>query len=247
MTGQRGRKKAHQLRCYWCGSSDPRGRDHVFPANLFASPRPGNLITVPACDLHNRVFSRDEEYFRDFILSGSYSQPEARRLWDEKTVSAIRRKPSYRALLAGQLQRLELRTPAGLSLGSLVSLAGDRERVRTLLRKVVRGLFYHHAGEPMGPMRIVYDQVRGDRPPPDSVADIVRALPRFDVGHVRYWYGGAAENPAVVMGAVSFFSRMMFVFGARPDTRDDRADLPRERRRSGGGLWLPERESPPAS
>jgi hypothetical protein len=114
VTGQRGWKKAHQLRCYWCGSSDPRGRDHVFPANLFASPRPGNLITVPACDLHNRVFSRDEEYFRDFILSGSYSQPEARRLWDEKTVSAIRRKPSYRALLAGQLQRLELRTPAGL-------------------------------------------------------------------------------------------------------------------------------------
>jgi hypothetical protein len=81
-----------------------------------------------------------------------------------------------------------------------VSLAGDRERVRTVLRKVVRGLFYHHAGEPMGPIRIVYDQVRGDRPPPDSVADIVRALPRFDVGHVRYWYGGAAENPAVVMG-----------------------------------------------
>lgn len=247
MTGQPRRRKARQARCYWCGTSDPRGRDHVFPASLFASPRPANLITVPACDLHNGVFSRHEEYFRDFILSGSYGHPEARRLWNEKTVSAIRRKPSYRALLAGQLQRLELRTPAGLSLGALVSLAGDRERVRMVLRKIVRGLFYHHAGEPMGPMRLVYDQGRGDRPPPESVADVVRALPRFDVGHVRYWYGGAAENPVVVMGAVSFFSRMMFVFGTRPDAIDDRTDLPRERRRGGGGIWLPERGPLPAS
>lgn len=245
MVVQPKRSKPQEDRCYWCGSTDPDGRDHVFPASLFVSPRPANLITVPACDLHNAVFSRDEEYFRDFILSGCYSHPEARRLWKEKTVSAIRRKPSYRALLAGQLQRLELRTPAGLSLGALVSLAGDRERIRTVLRKIV--LFYHHIGEPLGPVRVFFDQVRGDRPPPDSVADVVRALPRFDLGHVRYWYGGAAEDPAVLMGAVSFFSRMMFVFGARPDARDDRTDLPRERRRGGGGLWLPERGTRSAS
>lgn len=243
ITVGRQRSPARRNRCYWCGHDDPTGHDHVFPRSLFAPPRPANLITVPACDCHNGVFSRDEEYFRDFILSGSYGHPEARRLWREKTVGSIRRKPSYRALLAGQLQRLEFRTPAGLSLGSLVSLTGDRERLRTVLRKIARGLFYHHSGEPMGPMRLVFDQVRGDRRPPDSVADVVRTLPTYDVGHVRYWYGGAAENPAVAMGAVSFFARMMFVFGTRPDAIDDRADLPRDRRRSAGGLWLPERGS----
>ena len=95
-------------KCYWCGAPSATEVDHVFSANLFLKPRPSNLITVPACSAHNRMFSLDEEYFRDFILGSSYAHPEARKIWQTKTRRTLHKKPSYRAMLAAQLRRVEL-------------------------------------------------------------------------------------------------------------------------------------------
>src|SRR5678816_3709575 len=42
----------------------PTTKDHVPPRNLFPTPPPTGLITVPACDDCNGGESKDDEWFR---------------------------------------------------------------------------------------------------------------------------------------------------------------------------------------
>jgi hypothetical protein len=180
-----------------------------------------------------------EEYFRDFVVGSSYSHPEARRLWQTKTRLTIGRKPSYRAMLAGQIRRLELRTARGVFLGVLDVLLGDITRVKYVLRKVARGLYYHHYAEPLGPMALTIDQVRPDRPPPPAVISVMQSLPpAVSVGHIRYRFTRTPDEPGAMAGAVLFFDRVLFVFIGVPSDEDDRRDIPRGRARR-GRIWLP--------
>jgi hypothetical protein len=67
--------------CYICGAQGSDSRDHVVPDCFFDSPRPANLLTLPAhYTCHNRL---DDEYARD-ILSGLGSEGSgvARELWN---------------------------------------------------------------------------------------------------------------------------------------------------------------------
>lgn len=231
--------KQPENRCFWCGVADPPERDHVFPENLFARPRPA-LMTVPACALHNRVFSLDEEYFRDFVLGSSYSHPEAKVLWQTKTRSALRRKPSYRAMLAAQLRKLEMRTARGVFLGFLDALIADPSRINSVLRKIGRGLYYHHYSEPLGPAKWTIDQVRADRRLPPAAIEFVRSLPpAINIGHVRYRFARAPDEPGALGGAVRFFDRVLFIVLGIPSESDDRHDVPSRRGRK-RRLWLPE-------
>jgi hypothetical protein len=230
---------ADDERCFWCGAENPDDRDHVFPQSLFAAPRPSTLISVPACQGHNRLFSMDEEYFRDFVVGSSYGHPEARRLWNTTIRRSLRRKPSYRAMLAGQIRRLEIKTPGGVSLGVVDALLGDVGRIRNVLRKMTRGLYYHLYSEPLGPIALTVDQIRFDRPLPPAAEAIVRGLPpRSEVGHVKYQFARTPDEPGGVAGLIIFFDRVRFIVVGMPSANDDRIDLPTGRRRS-GGLWLP--------
>ena len=56
--------------CVYCGERRTLSRDHVPPANLFSTPRPSNLVTVPCCDACNNAASKDDEYFRLAITAG---------------------------------------------------------------------------------------------------------------------------------------------------------------------------------
>jgi hypothetical protein len=229
--------KRLKRRCFWCGADDPSEQDHVFPASLFIEPRPA-LITVPACNLHNRVFSLDEEYFRDFILASSYSHLEAKLLWQTKTRSTLRRKPSYRAMLAAQLRKLEMKTAGGVFLGFLDALIADPSRINSVLRKMARGLYYHHQGEPLGPVEWTIHQARADRPLPPAAVELVRSLSApIDVGHIRYRFGRPRDERGALGAAIRFFDRVLFIIIGIPSEQDDRLDLPKPLRRR--GLWLP--------
>src|SRR4030095_5529812 len=50
--------------CGYCGVRQATSRDHVPPENLFAAPRPSNLIAFPACAACHGDTSKDDEYFR---------------------------------------------------------------------------------------------------------------------------------------------------------------------------------------
>ncbi len=216
--------------CFWCGGPPAEGtRDHVFPRNLFL-PSLENPITVPACDEHNRPFSFDEEYFRDFIVGGSWRHPEARRIWDEKSRHAFRRSRRYAAQTMSQVTQHEVRSPLGLFLGPLYVATPDSARIQLVFRKIIRGLYCHHFDEKrtLGPIELRLWQISPLTPlPPEGVRDALLRVPMRSLGHVQYRFLTVPDlEPdlgAEAIAMVSFFDRRMgFVLSASTSQHDDR-------------------------
>lgn len=105
--------------CFWCGEDAPTSKDHVFPRNLSRSQyRPRSYRSRLPLACATRGVQQDEEYFRDFVVGASYRDPDARKIWDEKTLRALQRSPRYREMLARDVSDVDYRTRGGLFLGA---------------------------------------------------------------------------------------------------------------------------------
>ena len=126
-------EKLKDKKCYWCGSQAV-SVDHVPSKNLFERPYPNNLITVPACEKHNRCFSDDEEWFRNHIIGMSFSK-QGIRMWADKGKRSVQRN-----LKMGNEMRSNL-----IDIGDdLTAIKFDSDRANRVIEKIVRGLYFHH-------------------------------------------------------------------------------------------------------
>src|SRR5271155_3164440 len=100
--------------CYICGGQAPDSRDHVVPYCFFKSPRPANLLTLPAhYTCHNCL---DDEYARDLLSGlGSDGSGIAKELWKTKTKRSFERSaPLRKSAQASLVRKIDLISPAGL-------------------------------------------------------------------------------------------------------------------------------------
>jgi hypothetical protein len=141
-----------QTKCVYCAVRDAETWDHVPPRNIFPPPRPSNLITVPSCVECNTGSSRDDEYFR-YVLSMSDatgSNPQAALARESSTRSLLRPEANgYRRAMMALTQPIEIRSPTGIILGTRLGYQVQYERIFRVVRRVVRGLFFHIAGYPL--------------------------------------------------------------------------------------------------
>jgi hypothetical protein len=138
--------------CYICGGlGRPDSRDHVIPDCFFKSPRPANLLTLPAhYTCHNRF---DDEYARD-ILSGLGSEGSdiAQELWNTKTKRSFERSaPLRKSFRESLVRKIDLTSPAGLVFDQAPALRIERDRFYPLMRKIVQGMYLYHTGEFLPP------------------------------------------------------------------------------------------------
>jgi hypothetical protein len=137
--------------CYICGSTGPDTRDHVIPDCFFKSPRPANLLTLPAhYACHNRL---DDEYARDILSGlGSEGSGTARELWNTKTKRSFERSaPLRKSLQTSLLRKIDLISPAGLVFDQAPAIRIERDRFYPLMRKIVQGVYLRHTGELLPP------------------------------------------------------------------------------------------------
>jgi hypothetical protein len=144
--------------CVYCGVVGPITRDHVPPENLFPEPRPTNLITVPACEACNNGFKLDDEYFRLAIMTGIDGDALPREL--DHSIKAIKkladpRKRLFAKKMLKAYRVVEVKSPAGLFLGQAGGLTVDGDRILRTVRRIVRGLFFHHAHRRLPPQNDV--------------------------------------------------------------------------------------------
>lgn len=142
--------------CAYCGTdSVPLERDHVPPACLYSPSKKaqGNLqlITVPACSSCNRGYSDDEAHFRNVMLMAGDSNEAVQELW-QKTWRSFRKVDGERR--ATEIRRMMV--PVRVSgEDRCMIFPGRDERVLRVVRKIVRGLAYHHGlGTPISDHRV---------------------------------------------------------------------------------------------
>lgn len=139
------KRKNKSQRCIYCGFTKDLTKEHIPPKNLFPKPAPKNLITVPACRKCNESFKLDDEYFRICAALQGYENTAAKKIWDEKVLkSSLRRSSALKRHLINNIVPLELTSPSGIFLGNVEGIKFKRDRINRVLKKIVRGLLWHH-------------------------------------------------------------------------------------------------------
>ena len=118
-------------------------RDHIPPQAIFSNPKPTNLITVPACKRCNHGSTLDDEYFRWFVTTSSSDMPKAQKLVLERILKRSKKRP---ALLQGFMKKtikVDVFSQGGLFIKQVPALKYDRTRVKNIIEKTIRGLYWH--------------------------------------------------------------------------------------------------------
>ena len=142
-------------RCIYCQRRPATEMDHVPPKGLFPKPKPPTLVTVPACGKCNRGSSKDDEYFRLVVPSRHDVGDNKYALKANDTaLRGIARPKSagFKRAFLKTVEEVDLVTPSGLFVGRGLRMQPDYYRIEDVVRRTVRGLYYHtHDKTPLPP------------------------------------------------------------------------------------------------
>lgn len=211
--------------CAYCGSSDDLQTDHVPPKNLFPRPRPSNIITVSACPSCHSDTSKDDEYFRLKVClrDDAGEHPEARANW-ESIFRSLNRKEAMglkRSFIA-DFCPVQLHTPAGLDIGRRLGYDVDLARIRSVVERTVRGLYFAETCKPLGQNNEVRIYTNEDlqNEAPGCLEELnktillpLAATPPKVVGDnvFLYRYCIMKENPVHSVWGLSFYASVPFL------------------------------------
>jgi hypothetical protein len=211
------RKLRDQGPCVFCGKPATT-RDHIPPKGLFAEPRPNNLITVPACGTCNQGTSEDDEFLQRLSwFNGSECSQDANQV-SQKVRRAID-KPNRKRMRAGLLQTLtpvELLTPSGLSAGIGFKLRMDGDRMSSIIRKIIKGMFWKVRNERLPIGYMVDVQLVGTAPPHESLRENERQILAFEeriIGDQAFAYRHVfcEEDPFISAWRFEFYRAVSYM------------------------------------
>jgi hypothetical protein len=139
--------------CIYCQKRPGTTEDHAFARAFFGSKAPEFSMKVPSCpecnrgkgDGSDRDMSVDEEYVRTLFVAGAQSHPTANRLIQEEIARSFERNSALREKFKEKMTRVNLMTPSGIVVQNAPALKlerDDRERIKRVLTKMVKGLCY---------------------------------------------------------------------------------------------------------
>ncbi len=188
--GRKKRVRGSEGVCVYCGDTTVLTPDHVPPKSLFLSPRPSNLITVPSCTKCNGGASKDDEYFKNAIVlrDDVANHPDVPQLLKE--VMASLRRPEQKKFtraFVGKMTPVNLITPSGLFVGRAMAMDVSGERIRRVLNRTIRGLYYHERGERL-PTECQVISIPDARLPDPRIMDLLVAQPPKIIGKGIFSY-----------------------------------------------------------
>jgi hypothetical protein len=195
--------------CAYCGKP-ATSRDHIPPKSLFLSPRPENLITVPACAECNNGASSDDTVFRDelSIMAGSFGESAPAAELRKSSLRSIQRTKQRLKRIVTEGRLVERYSPGGIFLGKgyIVPMPPEA-RVRVLTR-IVRGLHWHHYGNSLNVDRVKLVPIDKDRKNWKESLSWIWQSQHVSIGNgdtFQYVYGRVEDDPALSFWLMVFF------------------------------------------
>lgn len=139
------KQKSKLGECVYCRKTTSLTVDHIPPKNLFAPPRPSNLITVPSCLPCNNQASQDDRYFQVALALNDElgDHPDIAGI-SPKVVRGLNRPQEVRSKL-NLLRRTKIvsrSTPSGFYYPTPLYTV-DVERLERVIERLAKGLFYY--------------------------------------------------------------------------------------------------------
>ncbi len=214
----------------YCGSKDDLTTDHIPPKSLFPKPRPSNIIAVPACRKCHFDTSEVDEYFRLMLLVredvGEHPKAQANldpifRSLKRKEAEGLRKSFSQSIFMA------ELHSASGLYMGEHPAYKVDMNRIRSVIERIVRGLYFAETRNPLGRNNqvLVYTDEDLRKVPTDSLEKLGETIleplaamvPKgIDDNMFFYRHFIADENPSYSVWGMNFYGRVSFLCRTAP-------------------------------
>lgn len=196
--------------CIYCGA-EATTKDHIPPKSFFIKPAPNNLITVPSCLSCNNSFSNNEEYTRTILASALQddgSTKLAEDIWHDKVAKSLLRNPKLLKQIYDGFRQVDAYY-GPIYLGNKLAISLDRSRIDPVIKKVVRGMFYHKQGKPLEKDFKVKVLLNPDpKKLPKELVDHVLASDIEEIGNgvIRYRAVFVHLNPNYSTWAISFYN-----------------------------------------
>lgn len=188
--------------------------EHVPPKGLFPEPRPSDLITVPSCEKHNKTYSKDDEYFIWLITTASPYSSDAIRVIHEKVIKAFKRRPAYHRRIMSEIVDVDIVTENKLYLRTVKAFRYDERRVRRIVNKIVRGLYYYEQnGVRIFPTDYHVRKFYLNPPLKKSTTEIMQNSPGRLIADGNFWYkySSAKEDSALMLWFLMFFGNTLIL------------------------------------
>ena len=209
--------------CVLCGIREATTLDHVPPRSIFPKPRPNDLVKVPACLQCNNSGSKYDEEFRVFLsLQLGMETPTTQRLWTNEALRTIYHNQRLRDHITQKSWEVDLRTPEGISLGKRRAVPMAVRPHNAVLDRIVRGLYFHHYGEILGPR--ISCKVTPLTGLPNEIASIINMMKLSTIGKdaVVYRHGRAAESPIDSLWFLLFYRKYLVMVETRSKARSNK-------------------------
>jgi len=208
--------KEPESKCAYCGK-EATTRDHVPPVSFFLKPRTNDLITVPGCKSCNSEFGFDDEYVKTIIeLRDDISRhPEGNRLF-ESVIRALDRNESqgFKSHLSESLNNTEIKSKGGIFLGYHDTHAVDKDRLKSFVDRIARGLFFHIFEQPVPNDFIVTPApfLEWDISTLKAIAESIDKSNIWSIGNgvFRFGWTEASDSPMSTIWYMEFFSVVPF-------------------------------------
>ncbi len=135
--------------CYFCGKPNADSKDHIPPRGIFPKKPQGQLITVPAHKSCNEEFHKDDELFRNIIISGCYRTENGRKAWDEQVVDSWKKNRGAKKSLRDLLIPIVIKDPTTGTIVQKYGIAIELELFERQVKRWARGLYYNRFKEPL--------------------------------------------------------------------------------------------------
>lgn len=140
-------KMRTKVLCCYCNEEVAITRDHVPPKAIFNKPRPGDLITVPACLKCNQGASVHDERFKVYLgMHVARFRGEGERLFKQSVLPSVNHNRDLKRKIIENMEHITMIGNDGNSLESGTAVLWDSEAHDSVIDRVTRGLYYHHVG-----------------------------------------------------------------------------------------------------
>lgn len=105
------------------------------------------LITVPACHIHNTEKSSDDEYFRNILVMNLPTNQIGKDQFSTKVMRGITRRPKLMKKMLKEHKKVYIKNQQTGKVEQTIAINVDMERFNSIISMMIRGLHYHHFGK----------------------------------------------------------------------------------------------------
>ena len=194
--------------CAICGKKPATTRDHIPPKGIFSTPRPGDLITVPACFPCNNNANVHDEAFRTYLsLHVGTDTDETTKLWKQHASRSVQRNPRLKAQIVATMRDTDVYTKGGIYLRSETIATWDSDAHDAIIERTIRGLYYHHFNDILA--NKVRIRVHWLKRIPKEIYEMSLEWPGNNIGDTAfiYKYGRAEDNELLSVWVMQFYEK----------------------------------------